>query len=256
MVWGFSGGRERDIGAKITARPRLQPDLGIRETQTQFPSYRHRKAFKHQLWLLFNKEYLCKQAAKQNIAISAFFLFSAAQETISFDSCSTCRCWHCLNKYLHIAHMYPFTSRSINIYSWVKCKLLQSSTSSNNGVITAQMGRLLCIVLYQASLVQSSGEQNMSQHSLFILSFLTIVILVASWNTHIDCVDSCLGKRNWKVDAIIDLQALITCNWPYIDPSYSAKLMTVLITICYWFLSPSYNTYAQSWTCTVHNHVF
>lgn len=158
--------------------------------------------------------------------------------------------------------MYPFTSRSINIYSWVKCKPLQSSTASNNGVIPAQIGWLLWMVLYQASSVQSSREQNISQYSLFITVplwrlwkyKLTTVILEASRNTHF--VASCPGKMNWKVDAIIDLQALIACNWPYIDLSDSAKLMTVLITICYWFLSPSYNTYAQSWTCTAHNHAF
>lgn len=148
--------------------------------------------------------------------------------------------------------MYPFTSRSINIYSWVKCKLPQSSTASNNGVITAQIG---CAALYSTlSSFISSKLQNISQHSLFILIFPTTVILEASRNTHIHCVDSCPGKRNWEVDAIIDLQALITCNWPFIDPSYSAKLMTVLITICYW--SPKPVVYAQSWTCNVHNHAF
>lgn len=44
------------------------------------------------------------------------------------------------------------------------------------------------------------------------------------------------------------------------DLSACAKLMTVLhrqITICYWFLVPLYNiSYAQRWTCTVHNHAF
>ncbi len=158
--------------------------------------------------------------------------------------------------------MYPFTSRSINIYSRIKCKPLQSSTASNNGVIPAQIGRLLCMVLYQTSSVQSSREQNISRYSLFnavplwrLRKYkLTTVILEASRNTHF--VASCLRKMNWKVDAINDLQALITCNWPHIDLSDSAKLMTVLITIYHWFLSPSYNPYAQSWTCTARNHAF
>lgn len=165
MVWGLSGGGERGVGAKITVRP-----VCISETETQFPSYRHRKAFKHQLRLLFwiTNAWENKLQNRRLWSWLFFFPFSIAQETLCLDSRSTCRCWHCLGKYLHIALMYPFTSRSINIYSWVKCKPLQSSTASNNGVIPAQIGRLLCMVLYQASSVQSSREQNISQYSLFI----------------------------------------------------------------------------------------
>lgn len=51
---------------------------------------------------------------------------------------------------------------------------------------------------------------------------------------------------NWKVDAIIDLQDVIACSWPYIDLSVSAKLLTVLITICHWSFSLSYHTYTQN----------
>lgn len=104
---------------------------------------------------------------------SLFCFFSAALETICLDSCSTCRCWHRLNKYLHTALMYPSTSRSINIYSWVKCKLLESSTASNNGAIQAQIGQLLCMVFYGDPSVQKATERR-AYHSIHYSSSNTV----------------------------------------------------------------------------------
>lgn len=57
-------------------------------------------------------------------------------------------------------------------------------------------------------------------------------------NTHKHLVDSRQGKIKYTADAIIELRALITCNWPYTDLSDSTKLLTVLITICYWIPRP------------------
>lgn len=126
--------------------PRLQSDLDVSERQgPRFLSADTERLLTNVCGCFLNSRCLRKQAAKQKIMI-----ISAAQETICLDSCSTCRCWHCLNKYLHIALMYPF---SINIYSWVKCRLLQSSTASNNEAIPTQIGQLLCLLLYQASSV-------------------------------------------------------------------------------------------------------
>lgn len=104
---------------------------------------------------------LRKQATKHKIVISV----TAPQEAICLDSCSPCRRWRCLHKYLHIVLMYPFTSRSINIYSRVKCRLLQFFIASSNGVIPAQIGQLLFfMVLYQASSIQSSSKQQRTEH--------------------------------------------------------------------------------------------
>lgn len=43
-------------------------------------------------------------------------------------------------------------------------------------------------------------------------------------HTYNQIAGSSLSVMDWKVDAFIDLQGLITCNWPHIDPAVSAKL--------------------------------
>lgn len=62
-----------------------------------------------------------------------------------------------------------------------------------------------------------------------------ITLLVQAW-----------VKMDWKVDAIIDIQALITCNWPYSDLAVSAKPTNIFITICYWFLNLLHNIHVHA----------
>lgn len=107
MVFGPSESREGSIGAKIT----------VRQGPSFLPSDTKRLLSINYGYILNNKR-LKKQAEKQKIVIC---FFPPMPKTICLDSCSLFRCWHRLNKYLHIAPMYPFIRKSISVYSRVKC---------------------------------------------------------------------------------------------------------------------------------------
>lgn len=256
MVWGLSGGGER-AGAKITVRPGC-----IKGNETQFPfCSRHRKAF-NRLWLFFwiNKR-LRKQAPKQIVILVFLSPPPAAQVTICLDSCSTCRCWHRLNKYLHIAFMYPFTSRSINIYSWVKCKLLQSSNANSLGRCKRGASRTAALYVTLSSFIGFKAAENRTYHGIHY-SFSTSEV---TGNTHKPLWHKkraetlcwfMLGRNKLKSWCNYWFTSFNHMQRPSIDLPDSGKLMTVLITTRYWFLSLLYNTYAQSWTSAVHNYTF
>lgn len=115
----------------------------------------------------------------------------------------------------------------------------------------------VCVVWYFIKfhwLKAAQNETHYSIHNSFLTTGplwrlwkykLTTVISEARRNTrtHTLCWFMPGQKINWKADAIIDL-------------SDSAKLMTVFITMRYWFLSTLYKTYAQCWTCTVNHYTF
>lgn len=114
-IWALGHG-ERKVWVKITNRPGC-----IRETQTQFPFLQTPKGFYPPIVATFWIMNAWENKMKTRRLWSLFFFSSHAWGTLCLDSCSLCRCWHRLNKYLCIALMYPFTSRSINIYLRVKC---------------------------------------------------------------------------------------------------------------------------------------
>lgn len=63
-------------------------------------------------------------------------------------------------------------------------------------------------------------------------------------------------KMSWKVDTNIDERAVTTCDPLHIDLPDSARPISILITICYWFLSQSYNANAQNSICEAGNYTF
>lgn len=128
--------------------------------------------------------------------------------------------------FTHRPHVV-FTSRSINIYSWAKCKLLRFSPASNNGVRPTQIGQLLCAPLYQASSVQSSREHNSIHYSFHHCAPLKTPEN-SNWrlwyerhdkNTQADFVDSFPGRqelkswRNYRLTSFNHMR--LALYWPH-----------------------------------------
>lgn len=166
-----------------------------------------------------------------------FFSFCTARGAVCLDSSLRCRCRHCLNKYLHI-YTHVFFYKHINQYS-----LEWNANCYSPMAIMGCSSAKRPAGFYDTSSSYISSKQQRTEYSLFILDHRSPLEIQTNHSgirnkkkhTHAYCRMVC--RMNLKVDALIDLQALITCNWPLNDLSDSAKLMTVLTAISYWFLS-------------------
>lgn len=131
--------------------------------------------------------------------------------------------------------------------------MLQSSTAINTVVVA----RSLRASTLEDKQVQWDNVHQISHHLLFICKtlFRFDCSRRTNWplcywsqvkHTYSQFAGSSLGKMDWKADAIIDIQTLITCCWPYIDLAVSANLTNTLITICYWFLNLLHNIHVYT----------